>query len=272
MSTPLFTQHINSYVTQEQYNNLENRFKILEAKFEQLCSALDISNTDSQNMTVDSEPVKKVVEVYPDKDLVFASPPGPSFSSSYPSNEVTVSSFSQRPISQTPSPFGPNTSSLKPFPPQSSSTELKKLPVSMNISPPVPSAHSSPPCVVNSSIFSASASPSILSAHSSPPKADFMNRSYTIPFPKVNLKSLASDTLHVVTDYGSDAVLLHGYEACIKLKDQYLKPIGFRFSNELLFGAGWAGTKAHYAQLREQMRKNNNKIQVDEFLMDQITK
>lgn len=98
------------------------------------------------------------------------------------------------------------------------------------------------------------------------------NKDNILPFPKVSIKSLNPESLHVFTDYGAEIVLLHGYNACIDLKDAYLKPIGFRFSNELPFGAGWTGNKGHYLKLREEMKKKNSTIPIEEYLMVQITK
>ena len=91
-------------------------------------------------------------------------------------------------------------------------------------------------------------------------------------FEKINIKNLNSASLHVFTDYGSEIVLLHGYEACVKLKDGLLKPLGFKFNNELPFGSGWTGTKILYQKLREEIRNRNLSVIIEEFLMDQISK
>jgi hypothetical protein len=238
------------FVTRKEYLILETKFRELEARYNSLeerflvlCQALDV-NTESPRRELIPK-LSKEMELFPTTPIE-------------PQNEE------KKTLSEPLISFLPQTAPMNVSPPRLIQTQLVKLNQTAPANPFGPITQINP-----SSNQGNTPSLPVQRDNISPGRAF---KGFIVPFPKVNLKSLNNESLHVITDYGAEIVLLHGYEACIKLKDQYLKPIGFRFSSELPFGAGWTGTKGHYLKLREEMRKRNVTIPVEEFLMDQIMK
>lgn len=57
--------------------------------------------------------------------------------------------------------------------------------------------------------------------------------------------------------YGDKDILLHGYTACMKIKNNILKPMKFKYSPNYSFGPGWVGPRELFPHLNNAINQYN---------------
>ena len=68
--------------------------------------------------------------------------------------------------------------------------------------------------------------------------------------------------LWIIPDYNDGYLAVFGLKACLTLKDDILKRIGFKFSRTLDFGAGWIAENSTLNILMEEISKRNEDFPV----------